>query len=77
MILLQKQMAKPQKLQRRTEYFRSEGSMRLNPTQAEKAGQEKIELTDHEKKAIRDAQSKDAGMHIYVMTVHYPERLSC
>ena len=37
-------------------------------TQEEKAGQEKIELTNDEKKAIRDAESN--GQHIYVMTVH-------
>ena len=37
-------------------------------TQEEKAGQEKIELTIDEKKAIREAESN--GQHIYVMTVH-------
>ena len=37
-------------------------------TQEEKAGQEKIELTKDEKKAIREAESN--GQHIYVMTVH-------
>lgn len=37
-------------------------------TQKEKAGQEKIELTNDEKKAIREAESN--GQHIYVMTVH-------
>ena len=37
-------------------------------TQEEKAGQEKIELTNDEKKAIREAESN--GQHIYVMTVH-------
>ena len=37
-------------------------------TQEEKAGQEKIELTNAEKKAIREAESN--GQHIYVMTVH-------
>ena len=37
-------------------------------TQEEKAGQEKIELTNDEKKAIREAGSN--GQHIYVMTVH-------
>lgn len=36
-------------------------------TQEEKAGQEKIELTNDEKKAIREAESN--GQHIYVMTV--------
>ena len=37
-------------------------------TQEEKAGQEKIELTNDEKKASREAESN--GQHIYVMTVH-------
>ena len=37
-------------------------------TQEKKAGQEKIELTNDEKKAIREAESN--GQHIYVMTVH-------
>ena len=37
-------------------------------TQEEKAGQEKIERTNDEKKAIREAESN--GQHIYVMTVH-------
>lgn len=37
-------------------------------TQEEKARQEKIELTNDEKKAIREAESN--GQHIYVMTVH-------
>ena len=37
-------------------------------TQEEKAGQEKIEMTNDEKKAIREAESN--GQHIYVMTVH-------
>lgn len=37
-------------------------------TQEEKAGQEKIELTNDEKKAIREAESN--GQHIYVMIVH-------
>ena len=37
-------------------------------TQEEKAGQEKIELTNDEKTAIREAESN--GQHIYVMTVH-------
>ena len=37
-------------------------------TQEDKAGQEKIELTNDEKKAIREAESN--GQHIYVMTVH-------
>ena len=37
-------------------------------TQEEKAGQEKIELTNDEKKAIREAESN--GQHIYVITVH-------
>ena len=37
-------------------------------TQEEKAGQEKIELTKDEKKAIRESESN--GQHIYVMTVH-------
>lgn len=37
-------------------------------TQEEKAGQEKIELTEEEKKAIREAESN--GQHIYAMTVH-------
>ena len=37
-------------------------------TQEEKAGQEKIELTNDEKKAIREAESN--GQHIYVMTDH-------
>lgn len=37
-------------------------------TQEEKAGQEKIELTNDEKKAIREAESN--GQHIYVMTVY-------
>lgn len=37
-------------------------------TQEEKEGQEKIELTNDEKKAIREAESN--GQHIYVMTVH-------
>ena len=37
-------------------------------TQEEKAGQEKIELTNDAKKAIREAESN--GQHIYVMTVH-------
>lgn len=37
-------------------------------TQEEKAGQEKIELTNDEKKAICEAESN--GQHIYVMTVH-------
>lgn len=37
-------------------------------TQEEKAGQKKIELTNDEKKAIREAESN--GQHIYVMTVH-------
>lgn len=37
-------------------------------TQEEKAGQEKIELTNDEKKAIREAESN--GQHIYVMTAH-------
>lgn len=37
-------------------------------TQEEKAGQEKIELTNDEKKAIREAESN--RQHIYVMTVH-------
>lgn len=37
-------------------------------TQEEKAGQEKIELTNDEKKAIREAESN--GQHIYAMTVH-------
>lgn len=37
-------------------------------TQEEKVGQEKIELTNDEKKAIREAESN--GQHIYVMTVH-------
>ena len=37
-------------------------------TQEEKAGQEKIELTKDEKKAIREAESN--GQHIHVMTVH-------
>ena len=37
-------------------------------TQEEKAGQEKIELTNDEKKAIREAESN--GQNIYVMTVH-------
>lgn len=37
-------------------------------TQEEKAGHEKIELTNDEKKAIREAESN--GQHIYVMTVH-------
>lgn len=37
-------------------------------TQEEKAGQEKIELTNDEKKAIREAESN--GQYIYVMTVH-------
>mgnify|MGYP000145017308 FL=1 len=36
-------------------------------TQEEKAGQEKIELTNDEKKAIREAESN--GQHIYAMTV--------
>ena len=40
-------------------------------TQEEKAGQEKIELTNDEKKAIREAESN--GQHIYVMTVHIPK----
>ena len=40
----------------------------LESTQEEKAGQEKIELTNDEKKAIREAESN--GQHIYVMTVH-------
>ena len=37
-------------------------------TQEEKAGHKKIELTNDEKKAIREAESN--GQHIYVMTVH-------
>ncbi len=37
-------------------------------TQEEKEGQEKIELTGEEKKAIREAESN--GQHIYAMTVH-------
>ena len=37
-------------------------------TQEEKAGQEKIELTNDEKKAIREAELN--GQQIYVMTVH-------
>ena len=37
-------------------------------TQEEKEGQEKIELTEEEKKAIREAESN--GQHIYAMTVH-------
>lgn len=37
-------------------------------TQKEKEGQEKIELTEEEKKAIREAESN--GQHIYAMTVH-------
>ena len=37
-------------------------------TQEEKAGQEKIELTNDEKKAIREAETN--GQHLYVMTVH-------
>ncbi len=36
-------------------------------TQKEKEGQEKIELTEEEKKAIREAESN--GQHIYAMTV--------
>lgn len=36
-------------------------------TQEEKAGQEKIELTNDEKKAIREAESN--GQHIYAVTV--------
>ena len=36
-------------------------------TQEEKEGQEKIELTEEEKKAIREAESN--GQHIYTMTV--------
>lgn len=36
-------------------------------TQEEKEGQEKIELTEEEKKAIREAESN--GQHIYAMTV--------
>lgn len=37
-------------------------------TQEEKEGQEKIELTEEEKKTIREAESN--GQHIYAMTVH-------
>ena len=37
-------------------------------TKEEKEGQEKIELTEEEKKAIREAESN--GQHIYAMTVH-------
>ena len=37
-------------------------------TQEEKEGQEKIELTEEEKKAICEAESN--GQHIYAMTVH-------
>ena len=37
-------------------------------TQEEKERQEKIELTEEEKKAIREAESN--GQHIYAMTVH-------
>ena len=37
-------------------------------TQEEKEGQEKIELPEEEKKAIREAESN--GQHIYAMTVH-------
>ena len=37
-------------------------------TQEEKEGQEKNELTEEEKKAIREAESN--GQHIYAMTVH-------
>ena len=37
-------------------------------TQEEKEGQEKIELTEEEKKAIREAEAN--GQHIYAMTVH-------
>ena len=37
-------------------------------TQKEKEGQEKIELTEEEKKAIREAESN--GQHIYAMAVH-------
>lgn len=37
-------------------------------TQEEKEGQEKIELMEEEKKAIREAESN--GQHIYAMTVH-------
>ena len=37
-------------------------------TQEEKEGQEKIELTEEEKKAISEAESN--GQHIYAMTVH-------
>lgn len=40
----------------------------LAATQEEKEGQEKIELTEEEKKAIREAESN--GQHIYAMTVH-------
>ena len=36
--------------------------------QEEKAEQEKIELTDEEKKAVREAETN--GQHIYAMTVH-------
>ena len=36
--------------------------------QEEKAEQEKIELTDEEKKAVREAETN--GQHIYTMTVH-------
>ena len=39
----------------------------LAATQEEKEGQEKIELTEEEKKAIREAESN--GQHIYAMTV--------
>ena len=37
-------------------------------SQEEKAEQEKIELTDEEKKAVREAETN--GQHIYAMTVH-------
>lgn len=36
--------------------------------QEEKAEQEKVELTDEEKKAVREAETN--GQHIYAMTVH-------
>lgn len=36
--------------------------------QKEKAEQEKVELTDEEKKAVREAETN--GQHIYAMTVH-------
>ena len=65
MILLQKQrVRKKQGILR----LLKQKKQHLNPLRKKKQEQEKIELTNDEKKAIREAESN--GQHIYVMTVH-------